>query len=136
MVKGVLYPVPEVNADEYCFSVKDVNEEILAATLNERERIKELLSDAAMQQNAAGDVDGAQILAEAVKLIEPVVPGSRLLITDEEGEFPDPIGPEAEQQEKIEFDTELQGGDPLPPARERPDEEVMASMASSRLRRG
>ncbi len=79
----------------------------------ERDRIIGVLTSAAIEQAGAGDIDGAQILAEAVKLIA--------YVSDVQSEQ------EEENYEPI-FADDGPVLDELPPVREVPDEEVMANL--------
>jgi len=95
----------------------------------ERERIIGVLQDAAVDQANEGDIDGAQMIAECVRLIQ-MVSGMQSEHDDEVIETevmevgdPDPGGPDP--SEPIWPD---EPAGELPPDRERPDDEVMASL--------
>ncbi len=85
----------------------------------ERGRIIDLLQDAAVQQSDDGDIDGAQIIAEIIRLIHGSVAADEMIETAFDGPGdPEPIAE-------------------LPPAVERSDEESMvAAMKSLQWRPG
>lgn len=112
-------------------------QQILALTqeaiVSERLRIIGVLEAAANVQQLDGDIDGAQILAEAIMLIKtpedapPAEEGATQESTGVEEMFT-----EENNQAKHEFDRELIGE--LPPDRLRTDEEdVAAFLAKPRM---
>lgn len=111
----------------------------------ERDRIIERIGQCAQEQSDEGDIEGAHLLTELVRLLtveaEEEVIDDYTAVDDEDLAQ---LGREAAEDGSSRLgdptemfaELEIEPPDGLPPARERPDEDVMSSMIHARRMRG